>query len=128
MYISTVILILFVGIIAVVYVKQLGIENNQWNTAGKSTYTILATFRLNYEDIPAQSALYFVNTPTYSNGVPVFDTGLQDGLWFIYRDTPEQIHTVLSVSQAQNEKSLLPASQKAYIFQLDEKGNVKEIK
>ena len=124
--------VVIIGTICLSYffAHQIQAVDQEWNTAGNITYKVLSEFRIDYDDIPKYSGLYFVDVPDTIDTVPVFDKGLQDGLWFIYRDPTLQINTISSIEEAKRKQAQVQRSspQKTYIFRLDDKGDVEEIK
>ncbi|HVA96455.1 MAG TPA: O-antigen ligase family protein [Candidatus Acidoferrales bacterium] len=102
-------------------------EQQQWQSSGNITKNTLLYFRKNYASFSPKTDLYFVNTPVQVNDTWVFPVGLQDGLWFIYRDNTPQVHQVGSVDDAQ--KMITTSGNKdTHIFRFDGQYNIRKVK
>lgn len=103
----------------------IGKEQLKWKQAGTITQETLLFFRKNQQGLNTNNQLYFVNTPVQKDGVWVFPVGLNDGLWFIYRDKLPQVTQVNSLSEAQKLSGNVPS---AHIFMYDPNGVITEVK
>ncbi len=107
--------------------SQIVSTNNDWNKAGQITNNALTYIKIYADDVTpgSKASFYFVNIPIKYKDAWVFPVGLEDGLWFIYRDPSIQVikassaETVLSETNSHKKNS--------YIFTFDSKGNLKEI-
>ncbi|HSW87857.1 MAG TPA: hypothetical protein VLG12_01720 [Candidatus Saccharimonadales bacterium] len=124
-FMGNIVVIFFIVVISVICIKQITDANIKWNAAGKITYNLLSTFRIDYEDIPLNTPLYFIAVPQQLDRVPVFNTGLQDSLWFIYRDNTRKIHTASTIEDAKNQAAMENISPR--IFNFDTKGTINKI-
>ncbi len=77
---------LLIGGMAGFYNYELTQTKEDWRQAGEIANQTLLALGSNYEDFPHESTLYFINLPIRLNRAWVFPVGLEDGLWFIYRD------------------------------------------
>lgn len=68
------------------YYQELKKVEATWKEAGETANKILRALSTNYEEFPSESTLYFVNLPLRIERAWVFPVGIEDGLWFIYRD------------------------------------------
>jgi hypothetical protein len=57
-----------------------------WRQAGEISNKVLLALATNYESFNDSTHLYFVDLPIRQHRAWVFPVGLDDGLWFIYRD------------------------------------------
>lgn len=96
-----------------------------WRRAGETSNQILRAVSTAHKDFSSQSTLYFIDLPLKIDGARVFSSGLEDGLWFIYRDETLKIKKESNLEEALEEKQKNP--EKIYVF-LWEEGNLKEIK
>jgi hypothetical protein len=102
-------------------------QQKRWLHAGIVTRQTLFSFRKNYTGFNPQTNLSFVNTPVTLGGVWVFPVGLQDGLWFIYRDHMPQVHQVGTFEDALTAISKSNYNE-SYIFNFDKDGTIHEVK
>lgn len=114
-------------LLSIYYVRQLNHSNYEWYTAGKVTNYSLGFLRVFHEDLAPHSNLYFVNTPIKFQDAWVFPTGLNDGIWFVYRDDTLNIKNVDTISNARMLKSNDPTG-KSFIFYFDKNEKMKETK
>lgn len=124
-------LILFAGVLILfsgVLYKAQGRLESQWDKTSKISYKTLATFRLDYEFLPKNSRVYFVNTPLNYGEAYIFPVGLADGMWFVYRDST---HRYISAKSLEKAKSMSrignETSKTGWIFLFDENYDLKEI-
>lgn len=112
------------------YAIQLHQKSMQWNHAGEITFATLKLIRNNYDSIPDDSTLYFANVPIRQAEAWIFPVGLEDGVWFIYREKPVMVKKVATVADAtiQIAGMRIEDRKKAYIFLFDHKGNVTSVK
>lgn len=122
---KNIVIIIFIVVTSLMFMKQISAENDRWNAAGKITYNMLAAFRVVYDDVPQHTSMYFVSLPKKINGVPIFDAGLQDSLWFIYRDETRKVYASPSLEAAQTQSALDTTST---IFSFDQNENVIKVK
>lgn len=118
------VLVALVIIISVGYWGSLNSENSQWNNAGVITENALFYFRYNFESIPSNSNIILINTPLKAGNIWIFPEGMQDGLWFIYRDPTFKFYETSSISSAESLKKGLGTKDKTYIFAFDAKDNI----
>lgn len=101
--------------------------STQWYEAGEITRLALAQIRVKHESIPPYSRFYMVNVPIRHKNAWVFPTGVNDGVWFIYREESPRIYPVSSVIQAKDLIHNSDELTKAFIFVFDDKGHMKEL-
>jgi hypothetical protein len=120
LYIFTAVLCLAYGLWAV---GSLQIENAQWKQAGFITKNTLGFLKKEYPLLTAKNTIYFANTPEKWKNAWVFPVGLEDGVWFVYRDALPQIKRVTG-----DKNSLTPLVQSgAYVFMFQKDGSIKDI-
>jgi hypothetical protein len=124
------VLLLLVFILSLVYYIQLQEAAEKWKKAGEITKETLTFLRVEHEDLPKYSNLYFVNVPIKKSETWIFPVGLEDALWFIYRDSTLQIYKLKTIEEAQEMKKRSEEETlvKNYIFTFDEKGMISEVK
>lgn len=109
------------------YLIAINNDQQKWNNAGDITQNTLLFFRKNYVNLNQNSALYFINTPVQKDGVWVFPVGLNDGLWFIYRDRLPHVTQLNSVQDAMTSVGNANTID-TYVFSFDENGVIKEVR
>ena len=111
------------------YWKEQLMEKSEWERSAKITNRTLAYFRIYHEDIQKNSNLYFANVPIKQGQAWIFPVGLEDGLWFIYRDPTLKIIKLGNEAEARSLKKTLKntKSQKNYVFYFDKNGTLVEI-
>lgn len=92
-----------------------------WQYAGTITAHTLKFFRIHEEHISPNALFYFVSVPSKYPNALLFPSGLADGLWFIYQDTPVKVAIVSSIGEAKAHKA-------SYIFAFDNKNMIYQIK
>lgn len=115
------VLILVVVVIGAFYIYELGIQKNDWQKAGDITQNTLATLRVGYTEIPADSNIYFVSIPIKIAQAWVFPVGLEDGIWFVYREKKINIYKPKTLEEAQALSAATPLSLD-YIFVFNKNG------
>ncbi len=120
----SVILILF-AIVALLASNQNKNEQLKWSQSGSIAQGMLLTFRTGYASFTPKDTLYLVNVPAKHQDVWLFPVGLQDGLWFIYREKTPKVVQTNSLDQATSAKVANPAN--TYIFQY-KNGTISEVK
>ena len=68
-----------------------------------------------------EPAFYFVNVPQKYNTALIFPVGIDDAVWFSYKESKFATHSVSTLDQARKESS---ANQDAKVFVFDNKGKV----
>jgi hypothetical protein len=95
----------------------------EWREAGEVTFNTLAVLRQNYPTFPPGSTLFFVDVPIRIGRAWVFPVGLEDALWFVYRDV------ALGIRKETDPKAALALSQNithGFVFKFEE-GKLKEL-
>ncbi len=101
-------------------------EAKEWQKAGSITRSVLTILKADHEDVTPDQTIYFINLPIKYKNAWVYPVGLEDSIWFVYRESSPKIKLVDSVDQAKN---LGQASGKQYyIYLLDKNYNIKEVK
>lgn len=101
-------------------------ENKNWVKAGSYTENVLTEMRTFYEWLTPDAKVYLINVPTKFGNAWVYPIGLEDSLWFIYRENSPSINKVSSREDAVSRIKIEKAKE-YYILELDEKGVIKEI-
>ncbi|MFH1840809.1 MAG: O-antigen ligase family protein [Candidatus Shapirobacteria bacterium] len=83
--------ILIVFLLSCFYTRELIDRRGEWYQAGETANKILLTLPSNYISFEGPTYLHFVNVPLRYNRSWVFPVGLDDGLWFIYRNDEIQV-------------------------------------
>lgn len=113
---------IFVVIVTSWYNIALQKQSQDWQHAGKITYTALGYFKIEQADLPQSTTLYIVNRPVRYGSAWVFPVGFPDGLWFVYRDDTQIVNYADSLSRAR----ALAGKDNPYIFIFDTKGNIQQ--
>ncbi|MCL4354483.1 O-antigen ligase family protein, partial [Patescibacteria group bacterium] len=124
---AVILLIILLGIFY--WTQQIAIRN-QWMKNGKITNRTLAYLRIYHEDIKKNSTMYFANIPTKQGQSWIFPVGLEDGVWFVYRDPTLKIVKLRDETEARRVRKDLTAAKKvnSYVFYFDRNGKFEEVK
>ena len=106
------------------YYYQNGLVNSEWKETGRITNRTLAYLRLYYDGQHPNSNFYFVNVPIRKAEAWIFPVGLEDGVWFIYRDDSIKINKISSMTEA----SALAKQANNFVFAFDKNGNIYAVK
>jgi hypothetical protein len=106
------------------YQQELEKAKQNWYQAGEIANKILLALSSNYAEFPLDSTLYFVNLPIRQNRAWVFPVGIEDGIWFIYRD---ESLTINRTTDLEETLDLAEGKPNAYVF-LYEEGELKEVR
>jgi len=112
-------------LIILFYFWQHKLIQQDWSKAGSITNKTLVYFRIYHEDIQNNSNLYFANIPIRKGQAWIFPVGLDDGLWFIYRDNTLKIYKLRDLKEAIAAKEINSSN---YVFYFDKDGTISEIK
>ena len=96
----------------------------EWKEAGGITFNTLTVLRQNYPSFPKGSTLFFVNVPIRVGRAWVFPVGLEDALWFVYRDPTLGVR---KESDRRMALSLTESIPNSFVFEFEEK-ELKELK
>jgi hypothetical protein len=66
--------------------KEIKKSRKNWYEAGEISNRVLLSLASNYKEFPSGTSLYFVNLPLKIGRAWVFPVGLEDGIWFIYKN------------------------------------------
>ena len=121
-------LILVISVLFVyLHIGQLQKLNAQWTKAGEITNNTLVGINLVYsrpDSLPPHPIFYFVNTPIKYKDAWVFSMGLEDPLWFSFRDTDLKVYNAPSeqyaLQKAQENRSVR-------VFKFDSEGGLEEL-
>ena len=117
-------LIIFTVFIGFTFYIQLNKENAQWHEAGRITNRTLGYLRLYYDGKHSHDNFYFVNVPIRKADAWIFPVGLEDGIWFIYRDNTIAIHKIDSLDQGK----ALAKLKNNFVFAFDKNDNIYAVK
>ena len=109
--------------LSIYFVKLTSRQLQQWSKASNISYTTLRALKDNYLEFPQGTTLCFVNVPIKYQNAWVFPVGLEDALWFIYRD---QTLGIVKVSELESAKDYKKSTLPTYVFVFDEQSNLKE--
>lgn len=121
------VLVLLTTLLGIFYYVGISDENRQWKEAGRITQRTLSYLRLYHDGKHPNSNFYFVNPPIRKEEAWVFPVGLDDGIWFIYRDSSIRIYKLTSVEDGKKIR-LTTDSTKNFVFGFNKEGNIYEIK
>ena len=120
--------VLLTFILGIFYYYQINLENKDWHEAGRITQRTLGFLRLYYDGKHSNSNFYFVNLPTKVGNAYVFITGIDDGVWFIYRDNSIRIYKLASINQGKEILKNAKQQDKNFIFAFDKNNNIYAVK
>ncbi len=115
---------LLIGLLAGFYNREFTRVKEDWRQAGELSNQTLLALSSNYAEFPQEAVLYFVNLPLRLSRAWVFPVGLEDGLWFIYRDETLVVKRTDDLDQT---LKLTEDKPKTYVFLYEDK-ELKEIK
>jgi len=93
-------LVLLTIVLGGYYFYQNSIVNAQWKEAGRITNRTLGYLRLYYDGKHPNTNYYFVNIPIRKAESWIFPVGIEDGVWFIYRDDTIRVYKISSMDEA----------------------------
>jgi len=117
-------LILFTVLLGAWYYYQNGLVNSEWKETGRITNRTLAYLRLYYDGRHPNSNFYFVNVPIRKAEAWIFPVGLEDGVWFIYRDDSIKVYKISSIEEGKN----FAKQKNNFVFAFDKDGNIYAVK
>ena len=124
-YFALAITILIPLLYILIQLPQLKRENDDWRIAGETTNNFIRYMNDGYEvlglGVIKEPAFYFVNVPQKYNTALIFPVGIDDAVWFSYKESKFATHSVSTLDQARKESS---ANQDAKVFVFDNKGKV----
>lgn len=115
-------------LLGIYYLNGQALAQKEWERAGKITKRTLAYFRIYHEGMQKNSTLYFANIPTKQGQAWIFPVGLEDGIWFIYRDPTMKFYKLEDEAEARRLKKKLGEKQGSFVFYFDKNGNLEEVK
>jgi hypothetical protein len=74
--------------------KEIKKSRENWYEAGEISNKVLLSLASNYKEFPPMTSLYFVDLPLRIGRAWVFPVGLEDGIWFIYRNKDIKIFRI----------------------------------
>jgi hypothetical protein len=120
--------VLLTFILGIFYYYQINLENKDWHEAGRITQRTLSFLRLYYDGRHPNSNFYFVNLPTRVGNAYVFTAGIDDGVWFIYRDSSIRTYKISSVKEGKEILKNAKQKDKNFIFAFDKNNNIYVVK
>ena len=117
-------LVIFTIVLGAWYYYQNGLVNSEWKETGRITNRTLSYLRLYYDGKHPNSNFYFVNVPIRKAEAWIFPVGLEDGVWFIYRDDSIKIHKISSIEEGR----MLAKQVNNFVFAFDKNGNIYAVK
>ncbi len=125
---KTYVLILLTVVLGVWYYNQNNIAYKKWKEAGRITQRTLGYLRLYYDGKHSNSNFYFVNLPERKGEALIFSVGLDDGVWFIYRDDSIRVYKLTSIEEGRNIYINSKEKGKNFVFGFNKEGNIYEVK
>ena len=117
----TLLVVVTIGISGFYYL-ELKKSELTWKRAGETSNEILRALSTNYKQFPKKGTLYFINLPLRIERAWVFPVGIEDGLWFIYKNDNLKIIKGDNLDKALDYKK---KNKDVYIFMYEE-GELKE--
>lgn len=106
-------LVIIIAAIFGFYYLEMEEVKKTWQEAGEISNKILRTLPTSYKEFPEGSTLYFVNLPLRVERAWVFPVGIEDGLWFVYRDETLKVMKGNDLNEALDYKE---SHQPAFVF------------
>ena len=110
------------------YLYQNNIESAAWHEAGRVTNRTLGYIRLYCDGKHPNSGFYFVNLPIKIGQAWMFPVGLQDGMWFIYRDDSIKAYKLNSLTSGEAIPAKNADKSANFVFAFDKYRNIYELK
>ncbi len=128
-YISSTLFII-IAAMSMLYFFQQKTVNMEWNYAGSITRDTMTEFRLDYSTLNTDSDVYLVNLPIKYKNAWVYPTGVNDSMWFIYRDNAPVFSypTSLDLAKKEAEYNYNNIYSKNYIFSFDKNEYIYKVK
>ena len=114
--------VLMVCSLLVFYSIEIKKAQREWYQAGEAANKTLLALSTNYREFPLGTSLYFVNLPIRQGRAWVFPVGLEDGIWFVYKDEDLVVKRSSDLEKTLN----LVGQPKTHVF-LFEEGELKEM-
>lgn len=74
------------------YIWEINLVRSDWYQAGEIGNHLLLSLASNYTEFGKANQLYFVNLPIRFRRAWVFPVGLDDALWFVYKDDSMRVY------------------------------------
>ncbi|MFH0863615.1 MAG: hypothetical protein V1858_00790 [Candidatus Gottesmanbacteria bacterium] len=118
---------IFISIFSLVHLIQIQKGEKDWFDAGEKTKRFLSSTDAVYSDYwtKQKMQLYFVNVPIRQGDAWVFPTGLNDALWFKFRNPNIDVYQMSNVDEALDLIQGLPNEK---VFEFDSRGMLIERK
>lgn len=108
-----------------IQVSQLKKESNDWKKAGEITSNFIQYMNDGYEILGLgeikKPTFYFVNVPKSYGTALILPVGIDDAVWFEYKENKLTTHSVSKLNEARTSSF---GDKSARIFVFDNKGNV----
>lgn len=125
--IATMAMTIIVAIFAMFHIIQTQQVQGDWHTAGEEVQNFFVSIDSAYQDYWAAEPMtfYFVNTPIRHGEAWVFPVGLEDALWFTFRNPSVTVNQAPTVEDALNA---IGTSENEKVFLFGDSGRVIEQK
>jgi hypothetical protein len=123
---ATVIFICVVTGICVFFAINTKAESAQWKKAGQITKDTLAILKANHENVNTQGKIFFVNLPIRYKNAWVYPVGIEDSVWFVYRESAPKIILEDTVENAKKASGAFNTT--SYIYSFDKNYNISEVR
>jgi len=128
-YIALIFIFLISFIFIFIQVQQLQKENTNWQYGGAIANNFIEYMNFGYEDLKLgdikNPIFYFVNTPIHYKTAWVFPVGVNDAIWFEYKERNPSLHTSKSPDEA---RDMAFGHKNARVFIFDKDGNIHMMK
>lgn len=122
----TIAIITIVTVIAFAYYKENQDMGKKWTKVGIITKDTLAYFRVDHESFSNKTQVYFVGAPLKYDDVWLYPVGLNNALWFIYRERQPEVRHVETAQQAKEQIKARDTSEN-FIFTFDPDGKIVKV-
>lgn len=120
---------LFASIFILFHIIQVQQAYFEWNDAGNKTKNFFISFEASYKNYWSRPdmELHFVNVPTRLGEAWIFPVGLNDAVWFAFKNEDAKIFEHASVLDAKSSIGKYPSYPPATILLFLPDGSVKEV-
>lgn len=115
----------FITIFILLQLMQIQQIQNDWRTAGNKAERFIVAIDEKYAEYWATEPMdfYFVNVPIKTGEAWIFPVGLEDALWFSFRNPSMRIHYVPTVDQT---LQIVTNNRNQKVFEFDPSGKIIE--
>jgi len=118
-------IVIVVGVYSLVHIIQLQKIKGDWLEAGKKSERFIIALNEHYTKSTHKTNFYFVDVPIRQGDAWIFPVGLNDAVWFVFRNENINIYQMQSLSESFNA---IENPLKDKVFNFGNDGSIIEIK